>query len=102
MIPQLKVIVGDESAKIGQGRAFKIGWIGKGTPLSGEIIILSLAKHELSRFGTEFIGRKHNDLAQSELLEIRNTDTLAAGEKALSDLRKRKLAYKSTACFINQ
>jgi phenylalanyl-tRNA synthetase alpha chain len=28
-IPQLKAAVGDESAKIGQGRAFKNGWIGK-------------------------------------------------------------------------
>lgn len=26
---QLKAAVGDESAKIGQGRAFKNGWIGK-------------------------------------------------------------------------
>lgn len=28
-IPELKAAVGDESAKIGQGRAFKNGWIGK-------------------------------------------------------------------------
>lgn len=28
-IPELKKLVGDESAKIGQGRAFKSGWIGK-------------------------------------------------------------------------
>lgn len=28
-VPQLRVAVGDESAKIGQGRAFKNGWIGK-------------------------------------------------------------------------
>lgn len=28
-VPELKKLVGDESAKIGQGRAFKSGWIGK-------------------------------------------------------------------------
>lgn len=28
-VPQLKAAVGDESAKIGQGKAFKNKWIGK-------------------------------------------------------------------------
>lgn len=27
--PDLKKLVGDETAKVGQGRAFKNGWIGK-------------------------------------------------------------------------
>ncbi|KAF8314792.1 hypothetical protein DL93DRAFT_2079983 [Clavulina sp. PMI_390] len=75
-IPELKAAVGDESAKIGQGRAFKNGWIGK----EGDKLV-------------KLVATIH-DGAREELLEIKNTGTLAAGDKALADLRKRKLAVQ--------
>ena len=65
-IPQLKSVVGDESAKIGQGRAFKNGWIGK----EGDTLVRLVSSHAYSllfcrwrnakhsRFGVAFIGRK--------------------------------------------
>ncbi|KAK0206376.1 phenylalanine-tRNA ligase [Desarmillaria ectypa] len=72
--PQLlKKLVGDEIAKVGQGRAFKNGWIGKE--------------------GDGFVKTADtiNDTTQLDLQEIESTGTLKTGEKALADLRKRKL-----------
>ncbi|PFH52843.1 hypothetical protein AMATHDRAFT_73967 [Amanita thiersii Skay4041] len=70
---QLKQILGDETAKIGQGRAFKNGWIGK----EGDGFI---------RLAMEI-----KDSTQADLQEIAETGSLVAGEKVLADLRKRKL-----------
>ncbi|KAL0577077.1 Phenylalanyl-tRNA synthetase, beta subunit, cytoplasmic [Marasmius crinis-equi] len=70
---QLKKQVGDETAKVGQGRAFKNGWIGKEG--DGLVKLVDTIK----------------DTAKLELLEIESTGDLKAGEKVLADLRKRKL-----------
>ncbi|KAJ6628749.1 phenylalanine-tRNA ligase [Mycena sp. CBHHK59/15] len=70
---QLKKQVGDETAKIGQGRAFKNGWIGK----EGD--------------GLVKITATIKDATRIDLLEIQSSGTLKSGEKVLADLRKRKL-----------
>ncbi|KAJ2930225.1 hypothetical protein H1R20_g6893, partial [Candolleomyces eurysporus] len=70
---QLKKEVGDETAKVGQGRAFKNGWIGK----DGDGLVKKVAEI--------------NDTTQLELKEVQETGTLTTGEKILADLRKRKL-----------
>ncbi|CUA70087.1 phenylalanyl-tRNA synthetase alpha chain [Rhizoctonia solani] len=75
-IAELKKIVGDESAKIGQGRAFKSGWIGK----EGD--------------GLVKLVPAITDTTQSELREIQSTGTLAAGDKAINELKKRKLVVQ--------
>ncbi|KAJ2920087.1 hypothetical protein MD484_g368, partial [Candolleomyces efflorescens] len=68
---QLKKEVGDETAKVGQGRAFKNGWIGK----DGD----GLVKKVVAVF---FISHTSSDPRPG---------TLSSGEKILADLRKRKL-----------
>ncbi|KZP17307.1 hypothetical protein FIBSPDRAFT_920726 [Athelia psychrophila] len=70
---ELKKKVGDEAAKVGQGRAFKSGWIAK----EGAGFVKSAPTIE--------------DATQQDLREIDSTGTLKAGEKTLADLRKRKL-----------
>ncbi|QRW16133.1 phenylalanyl-tRNA synthetase [Rhizoctonia solani] len=70
-IPELKKIVGDESAKIGQGRAFKSGWIGK----EGDGLVK---------------------------LEIQSTGTLAAGDKSINELKKRKLVVQRSLVHGDQ
>ncbi|KAF5388450.1 hypothetical protein D9615_000530 [Tricholomella constricta] len=70
---QLKKQVGDETAKVGQGRAFKNGWIGK----EGDGLVKLTATIQ--------------DVTQIDLQEIASTGMLKAGEKTLADLRKRKL-----------
>ncbi|KAF9495442.1 phenylalanine-tRNA ligase [Pleurotus eryngii] len=70
---QLKKAVGDEVAKVGQGRAFKNGWIVK----EGDGLVKSVPDIK--------------DITRDDLLEIKSTGTLKSGEKALADLRKRKL-----------
>ncbi|KAH7916301.1 tRNA synthetases class II core domain (F)-domain-containing protein [Hygrophoropsis aurantiaca] len=70
---ELKARVGDEAAKVGQGRAFKSGWIAKEgaglVKLVGSIV----------------------DTTQLQLREVDSTGTLEGGEKLLAELRKRKL-----------
>ncbi|TFK43408.1 tRNA synthetases class II core domain (F)-domain-containing protein [Crucibulum laeve] len=70
---QLKKQVGDETAKVGQGRAFKNGWIGK----EGDGLVKLTADIK--------------DVTKIDLEEIASTGTLKSGEKVLADLRKRKL-----------
>ncbi|EPS93546.1 hypothetical protein FOMPIDRAFT_1026494 [Fomitopsis schrenkii] len=70
---QLEERVGSETAKIGQGRAFKNKWIGK----EGD--------------GLVRLAPSIEDITQVELREVDSTGTLKAGEKALAELRKRKL-----------
>ncbi|KAG8834980.1 Phenylalanyl-tRNA synthetase, beta subunit, cytoplasmic [Serendipita sp. 400] len=72
-IKDLKTKVGDESAKIGQGRAFKSGWIMK----DGENLYKAVPAIK--------------DITQEEMKEVVATGTLQAGERALAELRKRKL-----------
>ncbi|KAG1752654.1 tRNA synthetases class II core domain (F)-domain-containing protein [Suillus paluster] len=69
----LKKAVGDDAAKVGQGRAFKSGWIAKEG--NGFVKAVSTIK----------------DTTKIELCEVESSGTLAAGEKALAELRKRKL-----------
>lgn len=73
---ELKKQVGDETAKVGQGRAFKNGWIGK----DGDGLV-------------KLVG-SIKDTAKLELQEIETTGDLKAGEKILADLRKRKLVVQ--------
>ncbi|KAF7301793.1 Phenylalanine-tRNA ligase [Mycena indigotica] len=72
-VAQLKTLVGDETASIGQGRAFKNKWIGK----DGD--------------GFVQIAPTIQDATKLDLLEVQSTGTLKSGEKVLADLRKRKL-----------
>ncbi|KDR83606.1 hypothetical protein GALMADRAFT_55520 [Galerina marginata CBS 339.88] len=73
---QLKKAIGDETAKVGQGRAFKNGWIAK----DGD--------------GLVKISLEIQDTTQNDLREIAATGTLKEGEKVLADLRKRKLVIQ--------
>ncbi|PVG03460.1 putative FRS2-phenylalanine--tRNA ligase beta chain, cytosolic [Serendipita vermifera] len=72
-IRDLKAKVGDESSKVGQGRAFKNGWIVK----DGENLFKAVSSIQ--------------DATQEEMKEIATTGTLRAGDKALAELKKRKL-----------
>ncbi|KAL8804136.1 MAG: hypothetical protein Q9182_002770 [Xanthomendoza sp. 2 TL-2023] len=71
-IADLTAIVGKESAKVGQGKAFKEGWITK--------------DKDLLRATTETI----QDASREQLQTIQQTRT-HPDPKVLSDLRKRKL-----------
>ncbi|KZS97754.1 hypothetical protein SISNIDRAFT_472667 [Sistotremastrum niveocremeum HHB9708] len=66
-------VVGAESAKIGQGKAIKAKWIEKD--------------------GAGFVKAtdKIQDTTQLDLQEIQSSGTVAAGEKVLSELKKRNL-----------
>ncbi|EPQ59923.1 hypothetical protein GLOTRDRAFT_103431 [Gloeophyllum trabeum ATCC 11539] len=70
---ELKQKVGDEAAKVGQGRAFKNGWIAK----EGNGLVKLVPSIQ--------------DKTQLDMREVDSTGTLQEGEKALADLRKRKL-----------
>ncbi|OCH87914.1 hypothetical protein OBBRIDRAFT_820437 [Obba rivulosa] len=69
----LEQMFGPETAKVGQSRAFKNKWIGK----EGDGLV---------KLVTEI-----KDETQQQLREVDSTGTLHAGEKALAELRKRKL-----------
>ncbi|OBZ76084.1 Phenylalanine--tRNA ligase alpha subunit [Grifola frondosa] len=70
---QLEGKVGAETSKVGQGRAFKNKWIGKE---GNGLVRLASSIH---------------DTTQLEMREVDSTGTLKSGEKALAELRKRKL-----------
>ncbi|GHJ84527.1 hypothetical protein NliqN6_0929 [Naganishia liquefaciens] len=72
-IPELKKVVGDETTKIGQGKAFKNKWITK----EGSGFVKAVESIE--------------DTTRAELEEVAKTGTHSSGEKLLADLRKRKL-----------
>ncbi|KAI0722916.1 phenylalanine-tRNA ligase [Earliella scabrosa] len=72
-IKELQSKVGPETAKIGQGQAFKNKWIGK----EGDGLVKLVSSIE--------------DTTQLQMREVDSTGTLKSGEKALADLRKRKL-----------
>jgi phenylalanyl-tRNA synthetase alpha chain len=71
-IGDLPGIVGKENAKVGQGNAFKKGWIKK--------------DKDVLRANTESIV----DETREQLLTVKNTQTLD-DQKAIADLRRRKL-----------
>ncbi|KAF8238818.1 phenylalanine-tRNA ligase [Tricholoma matsutake] len=73
---QLKKQVGEETSKVGQGRAFKNGWIGKDG--AGLVKLVS----------------EIQDTTRTDLQEIASTGILKTGEKTLADLRKRKLVVQ--------
>ncbi|KAH7887627.1 tRNA synthetases class II core domain (F)-domain-containing protein [Phlebopus sp. FC_14] len=72
-LQDLRKKVGDEAAKVGQGRAFKNGWIEK----EGSGFVKSVSSI--------------TDATQVDLREVDSSGTLKAGDKALAELRKRKL-----------
>lgn len=89
---ELKKIVGDESAKVGQGRAFKSGWVGKDG--DGLVKIVSLTRSatlELPFTSWKTQVSSIKDTTQLDLREVDSTGALQSGEKILADLRKRKL-----------
>ncbi|KAG8713504.1 Phenylalanyl-tRNA synthetase, beta subunit, cytoplasmic [Ceratobasidium sp. 395] len=81
-VAEVKKLVGDESAKVGQGRAFKSGWIGK----EGD--------------GLVKLAETIVDTTQNELKEIQSTGTLKAGEKAINELKKRKLVVQKKGLWF--
>lgn len=70
---ELEAKIGSDIAKIGQGRAFKNKWIGK----EGDGLVKLVPEID--------------DVTQKEMREVDSTGTLKGGEKALAELRKRKL-----------
>lgn len=91
---ELKKRVGDETAKVGQGRAFKSGWIGKEGDGFVKLVrfvrlrcMLMMDSVNLTMCQVTEI----QDTTQLDLREVDSTGSLKAGEKTLADLRKRKL-----------
>ncbi|KAJ7590826.1 phenylalanine-tRNA ligase [Mycena floridula] len=73
---QLKQQVGADTARVGQGRAFKNGWIGK------------------EGAGLVKLATTIDDSTRLQLQEIDSSGTLKSGEKILADLRKRTLVVQ--------
>jgi len=96
-VVQLKKEVGDETSKVGQGRAFKNGWIGKEGNGFVKLVYLfgCIAERKLIKIKVSEI----DDTTQKDLQEISSTGTLQAGEKVLADLRKRKLIIQKYVFF---
>ncbi|KAG8930567.1 Phenylalanyl-tRNA synthetase, beta subunit, cytoplasmic [Tulasnella sp. 418] len=80
---QLKEAVGDDVARIGQGKAFKSGWIGK----EGDGLVKLLPSIV--------------DVTQNELIEIRDTGSVQGGEKAINELRKRRLVTQKKGIWFS-
>ena len=88
---QLKKAIGDETAKVGQGRAFKNGWISKEGDGLVKAVSLAPTYTSVAISNMVFKVSEIQDATQIDLQEIESTGTLQAGEKTLADLRKRKL-----------
>lgn len=86
----LEAKIGGESAKVGQGRAFKNKWIAKEGNGFVKLVSTStlVASHFAHRDGQ---ATEIDDATQKDMREVDSTGTLQAGEKVLADLRKRKL-----------
>src|SRR6266404_6116103 len=93
---QLKQIIGDETAKVGQGRAFKNGWIAKDGDGLIKVVCQRLSSPDNSSYAHTVVVKMPSieDVTQKELREVDSTGTLSAGEKSLADLRKRKLVVQ--------
>lgn len=96
----LKVRVGDDAFKVGQGRAFKNGWIRKEGDGIVKLVRANFANSRVSYIDVSQVKNIH-DTTQIELQEIQATGTLKSGDKALSEIRKRKLATQRSN-FINR
>ena len=97
---ELEQLVGAEVAKIGQGRAFKNKWIAK----EGDGLV-KLVRHCL-RGDVSFSyncaqAESIDDETQKDMREVDSTGTLKAGEKALAELRKRKLIAQKCVVYSN-
>ena len=90
-VKELKTKVGDETAKIGQGRAFKNGWVGK----EGDGLVRLVRRFRRDSILADS-GKVEaiDDSTRAELTEVRTTGTLEAGDKALAELKKRKLVIQ--------
>lgn len=95
---QLKIQVGDVTAKVGPGRALKNGWIGK--EADGFVKLVSCRPYVVwSAYLTCTQASTIKDITQIDLLEIQSSGTLKSGEKDLADLRKRKLIVQRCLCW---
>ncbi|KZT62933.1 hypothetical protein CALCODRAFT_489471 [Calocera cornea HHB12733] len=81
-IKQLQDQLG-QTAKIGQGKAFKNGWVGK----EGD---------KLFKLVSTIV-----DTTQEELNEVVKSGTLKGGEKAIAELRKRKLLEQKKSLWYS-
>ena len=99
-IKELQQKVGAETAKIGQGQAFKNKWIGKEVDglvkLVRDFTAFTLSRNRLRGFQVSSIV----DTTQLQMREVDSTGSLQAGEKALADLRKRKLIAQRYMKFV--
>ena len=99
-IKELQQKVGAETAKIGQGQAFKNKWIGKEgdglVKLVRDFTASTLSRNRLRGFQVSSIV----DTTQLQMREVDSTGSLQAGEKALADLRKRKLIAQRYMKFV--
>ena len=99
-IKELQEKVGAETAKIGQGQAFKNKWIGKEgdglVKLVRDFTASTLSRNRLRGFQVASIV----DTTQLQMREVDSTGSLQAGEKALADLRKRKLIVQRYMKFV--
>ena len=85
---QLEQLLTAEVSKVGQGRAFKNKWIAKEG--DGLVKLVSITFLLLScAYCVQ--ASSVDDVTQKDMREVDSTGTLKAGEKALADLRKRKL-----------
>lgn len=97
-VKELKEKVGDETTKVGQGNAFKNGWIAKeGDGFVKKVRVCSLpSRVELMSPKVPSI----TDATQLEVREVDSTGTLKSGEKGLVALRKRKLIAQKCGIWI--
>lgn len=93
-------MVGDETTKIGQGKAFKNKWITK----EGSGFVKAVSRTGFGRCSSTLISRSQvesiEDTTRAELEEVAKTGTHPSGEKLLADLRKRKLIIQRYAMFF--
>ena len=87
---ELESKIGGEIAKVGQGRAFKNKWIGKEGDGLVKLVSIFQSK-EAIRSKIYAQAGEIDDTTQKEMREVDSTGTLKGGEKALAELRKRKL-----------
>lgn len=101
---ELEAVVGSEVAKVGQGRAFKNKWIAKDG--SGLVKLVRRNAASTGRVTYLFMQTESiDDSTQKDMHEVDSTGTLKAGEKALAELRKRKLIvqkYVTSIVLIQQ
>lgn len=88
---QLEQALTAEIAKVGQGRAFKNKWIAKEG--DGLVKLVSVFAVEYGSYTKRLRSQAASidDATQKDMREVDSTGTLKTGEKALADLRKRKL-----------